>query len=69
MPDKRVHFTREPYAPRAACQWSDNQNWTTTTDISEVTCHRCLSSIIPARFRTLTLEELRERAINHQDWK
>jgi len=59
----KMHFTREPYKPKAACQWDSTQNLQTTTDISEVDCKTCLSAIIPAKYRTLTLEELRNRAI------
>lgn len=59
----KIHFTREPYAPRAACQWNDQQTLQTSSDVSDVDCRSCLSAIIPAKYRTLTLEELKDRAI------
>ena len=59
----KTHFTREPYAPKAACEWRQDSNFQTTTNISEVDCKTCLSALIPAKYRTFTLEELRERAI------
>lgn len=63
MPRAKMHFTRDPYAPHAACQWDRTRTPQVTTDISEVTCRTCLSAIIPAKYRTFTLEELRDRAI------
>jgi len=60
-----LHYTHPPYERMAACQWSDTWTLPVTTDISKITCRACLKAIIPAKHRTLTLEELRERAIKY----
>lgn len=61
--EKKTHFTREPYMGHGACQWNDRQTLKVSTDINEVDCRSCLIAIIPAKYRTLTIDELKARAL------